>query len=341
MDTLGTGTYGVVQKTDRGTVKKIASPRYYSTFLRELVILRYLNMGYNSVNYIPTVLNFDVNHGTIEMKQYYKDFQRWLDNDGPDINIRGGIITPLIKSLLYLHVNKIVHADLKPGNIMLDGNSVIIIDFGISGTPKWCLSELTTPAYKDPSQNVSYPVDIYGLGIILSEIMIGETLKSKRGEINNLVKRVDKAYRPLIKSMIQEKYQHRPIAIQIAQKFGVQTPSVINCPVEELYKDNIPSYATDLIDTILIQLNISGPFDSIFIARLGFSVKNDDLRRYYIMAVIFLYGSLYKSNVNISTMTSVCPQGNSYNIRRILLLQCLREIINSDIIIYSLIRHQN
>jgi len=339
MNTIGSGTYGVVQKTNTGTVKKIISPRFYTNFLRELIILRYLNMGYNSFNYIPNIVGFDVINGIIEMKKYQRDFQNWLDDDSPNIEERSSVITPLIKSLLYLHINKIVHADLKPGNIMINEDQVIIIDFGISGIPKWCQSDLTTPAYHDPSNNKGYPIDIYGLGIVLSEIMTGETLKSKKGDLKSLIKRVDKVYRKLIKSMIQDNYLRRPIAIQIAAMFSAQTPSIIDIPIEKLYNENIPGYIIDNVATMLKELHIKGPFDSIFIAKLGFSIKNNFLRHYYIVAVIFLYGSLYKSDINISSMTSMCPYGNSFDDRRSLLLKCLIEVINSDIIIFSLIRH--
>ena len=74
----------------------------------------------------------------------------------------------------------IVHCDLKPANLMLDGDRLRIIDFGRAieiGTYAAMRSEGGTPAYMSPEQIQTLPVDhrtdFYSLGLILFELLNG------------------------------------------------------------------------------------------------------------------------------------------------------------------------
>jgi eukaryotic-like serine/threonine-protein kinase len=95
------------------------------------------------------------------------------------------------------HALGIVHRDLKPSNLFLanrsDGTTIVkVVDFGISkaleadlGEPRD--TELTdtqatfgSPAYMSPEQirsakNVDYRTDIWSLGVILYELLVGDT----------------------------------------------------------------------------------------------------------------------------------------------------------------------
>lgn len=338
MNTLGNGTYGLVQIKNNEIVIKKISLVYYNIFLRELVILRYLNLSPHSNNYVVELIDYDVNKGILELRKCIRDLNKWIDIDKPD-NIQRGIVIPtLIQSLLYLHINGIVHADIKPSNIMLIGNKVIFIDFGLSGTPEWALVNLTTPIYADPSNNTSFPSDIYCFGIILTELMVGETLTGSGKDIKDLVKKVDKTYRPLIKSMLVPQQHRRPIAIQIAYNFNVDIPLTIKPPDGEIFTGNIENYILDWISVIINDYEISGPHNIIYLASLGHTIGNSDMRQYYLVAILFLYASIYRGNVRMSMMVSLCPLNNSYIDRRNILSQKINELVRNDIIIYRLIK---
>ncbi len=95
------------------------------------------------------------------------------------------IATQLCDALEAAHGAGVIHRDLKPANVLLsNGDHVKVIDFGVAKLPQ--LEGMTatnlilgTPEYMAPEQirgkNVDHRTDLYALGMILHEALVGRT----------------------------------------------------------------------------------------------------------------------------------------------------------------------
>jgi len=92
------------------------------------------------------------------------------------------IARQLCAGLAAAHVKGVLHRDMKPANIMLDGRGhVVITDFGLAGIADQIQGAEVrsgTPAYMAPEQlagkEVSVRSDIYALGLVLYEVFTGK-----------------------------------------------------------------------------------------------------------------------------------------------------------------------
>lgn len=98
------------------------------------------------------------------------------------------IVIDIAYALCHLHTHGVIHRDLKPENILLtEKGQVKVIDFGIAQLltekePNGAIRKqrlIGTPIYMSPEQqenpeSVSYPSDIYSLGIIAYELVLGK-----------------------------------------------------------------------------------------------------------------------------------------------------------------------
>jgi predicted Ser/Thr protein kinase len=92
------------------------------------------------------------------------------------------IARQLCAGLAAAHAKGVLHRDMKPANIMLDGRGqVVITDFGLAGIADQIQGAEVrsgTPAYMAPEQlegkEVSVRSDIYALGVVLYEVFTGK-----------------------------------------------------------------------------------------------------------------------------------------------------------------------
>lgn len=98
------------------------------------------------------------------------------------------IVLQVAYALLHLHTYGVIHRDLKPENILIaEDGTVKVIDFGIAQLHEEIPTKpasmppqlIGTPNYMSPEQkenphNISFASDIYSLGIITYELILGK-----------------------------------------------------------------------------------------------------------------------------------------------------------------------
>ena len=86
-------------------------------------------------------------------------------------------------ALQYAHLSHVMHRDIKPANILLDGGHALVADFGIAravgGGELLTQQIIGTPSYMSPeqvdgSEYLDTRTDIYSLGCVLFEMLVGE-----------------------------------------------------------------------------------------------------------------------------------------------------------------------
>src|SRR5205085_169208 len=110
-----------------------------------------------------------------------------LKNEGPMLADRAADIAAHVASALaFAHKNGVVHRDVKPGNVLIDGaGNVKVADFGIARAKDSVDDNLTqtgavmgTATYFSPEQaqglGVDARSDIYSLGVMLYEMVCGQ-----------------------------------------------------------------------------------------------------------------------------------------------------------------------
>jgi eukaryotic-like serine/threonine-protein kinase len=111
----------------------------------------------------------------------------------------------------YAHGRHIVHRDLKPGNILVTASGVVkLLDFGVakllegesaSGPTTRTTFRAMTPEYAAPEQvrgaAVSSATDVYALGILLYELLVGERPYALHGCSPGEVERIVCATEPV------------------------------------------------------------------------------------------------------------------------------------------------
>ncbi len=128
------------------------------------------------------------------------------------------IVLQVAYALQHLHSHGVIHRDLKPENILItEEGEIKVIDFGIAQLHEESLKEiekgriLGTPNYMSPEQkedfrSVTFATDIYSLGVILYELILG---KLSFGMINlsGLPKGLQRIATKALAVSVKERYQ--------------------------------------------------------------------------------------------------------------------------------------
>jgi len=158
----------------------------------------------------------------------------------------------LIRGLAFVHGKGIVHCDIKPQNLLLDGGTqtLKICDFG---TAKRMTMGHTSNAYacsryyRAPelilgSTNYSTAVDLWSVGCVFAEMLIGQPLFTGGDGIDQLVQIVKVIGTPSAQDLVAMNPNYP------AYEF---TPAVAPHPWEKVCRQMAPREAQELLDQLL------------------------------------------------------------------------------------------
>jgi len=209
---LGKGAYGIVWKAlDKKYKQIVAVKKVFDAFhnatdaqrtYREVIFLQELN-GHENIIRLRNIIKAENN----------KDLYLVFDHMEADLHhvIRANILEDihkqyivyqLLKGLKYIHSADLIHRDLKPSNILINSDCHIkLADFGlarsVASTAEDTNIKLTdyvaTRWYRAPeillgSTKYSKAVDMWSVGCILGELIVGKAIFQGTSTLNQIEK---------------------------------------------------------------------------------------------------------------------------------------------------------
>lgn len=174
-------------KNDVACINRKVFINYMHQFIHEARLIS----RFNHPNIIKMVEIFEMNNTSYNVMEYFKgtNLEEYLrSNRKIDEERSIHIIKQVCSAVKSLHDNKILHLDIKPSNILINGSGFVkLIDFGLSrqyddknlsetcrinlfATPGYAPLEAISSEYASTFQS---SIDIYGIGATLYTILTG------------------------------------------------------------------------------------------------------------------------------------------------------------------------
>lgn len=175
--------------------------------------------------HIVTILDSGISHGLYFFAMEFVTgarLDRFLEEKRPSIEHALDLFERICQAVNFAHQRGVIHRDLKPSNILIDHEGQPrLLDFGLAKTERGTNPQETTVAvlsqtgqvvgtlaYMSPEQaagssDVDVRSDVYSLGVIFYEALVGRTPYAVSGPLGEVLQRIanDDPIRPRSASM--------------------------------------------------------------------------------------------------------------------------------------------
>lgn len=209
---------------------------------------------------------------------------QYCDTKRLTVDERVRLFRQVLSAVQYAHSNLVLHRDLKPTNILVNGEGTVsLLDFGIAKVMSGSevnATEITqvggaalTPDYASPEQINGTPLstasDVYSLGVILFELLAGarpyHLKRGTRGELEEAITSAE-ATRP---SRAAADTQHRTAT-------SASTASIQAAAYRQTTPEKLSRVLKGDLDTIVLKALKKKPIDRYATV----AALDDDLARY-------------------------------------------------------------
>lgn len=234
---LGVGSFGSVYKALRQGVQPVAVKKItqadewqMTQFIKEINLMEKLSFDRNIVQFYGAVLSAPAPMLVLEFMEG-GDLRDALSHDTANelgwYNKGHLIALDIVRGLVFLHSNKVVHADLKAKNVLLTQNAgtAKIADVGLARIMQHTLSNTATG---DPAGTFAYAApemlmgekwddkaDIYSLGVLLWEIVTSDVPERGRMRPVKVPEEAPAELDLLIQQCLEKDVSRRPNAKQV------------------------------------------------------------------------------------------------------------------------------
>ncbi|XP_010209573.1 PREDICTED: mitogen-activated protein kinase 15 [Tinamus guttatus] len=268
---LGKGAYGIVWKAiDRRTGETVAVKKIFDAFrnrtdaqrtFREIMFLQEFGEHPNIIKLHDVIraqndkdiylifesMETDL-HAVIKKGNLLKDIHKCY------------ILYQLLKATKFIHSGNVIHRDQKPSNILLDADCFVkLCDFGLArslcqmnedqGNP--ALTEyVATRWYRAPeillsSQSYTKGVDMWSIGCILGEMLLGKPLFPGTSTMNQIERILRVIPAPSAEDILAMQSDYRASVIN-------RLSSRQRVTFEEILPSSTPLHALDLLKKLLV-----------------------------------------------------------------------------------------
>ncbi|MCL6265062.1 serine/threonine-protein kinase [Flagellimonas myxillae] len=197
----------------------------------------------------PNIANYESVHrysdgpGVFDygIMQFYPlgNLSSYLKNTEADEVEKSKILVQILQGIAYLHHKKVVHRDIKPGNILVvnrPGEGIIpkITDFGLSKLAEIDDSHSLfknsfaggTVEYSSPEQlrgsHIKFNTDLWSFGIIIFEVFTGKTLFDPVGHAEGTAGKQGEIIQQIFKKDFSDEFNKLPETWQPIAKLCLQ-----------------------------------------------------------------------------------------------------------------------